>query len=56
MRNQYVAGSVSELNPVLTELAGEKKTLERDALCLAVEALSCINIMNRVAIQYFYAG
>jgi hypothetical protein len=44
MRNQSVAGLVSELSPLLMTLVRERRTLERDALYLAEEALSCINI------------
>lgn len=44
MRNRLVADLVFESSSASTALVREKMTLERDAQCLAEEALLCINI------------
>jgi hypothetical protein len=57
MRDQPVAGLVLKLSSALTLLVREKMTLGRDALCLAEEALSCINIYEPSNnTRTFYAG
>lgn len=54
-RIRLVAGPDSEPRSALRPLVMEKTSLERDAQCLAEEALSCINIYeasDRYSVEY----